>query len=122
MNLHGIASGAIGAVNPFVSAQISKSTGYTTASDGSRTPAYAAAVTQKVQQQALTQKELEHMSGMNVQGVMCKAYVKGQWYGVDRKAGDGGDLFVIGADTWLVVEVLEVWPDWSAVVLNKQLT
>lgn len=120
MNLHNIAAPAIGSVNPFVPAQISKSGGYTTTPDGSRVPAYAAPVTQRVQKQALSSKELEHMDGLNIQGVLCKAFVNGNWYGVNRVAGQGGDKFVIGSDTWLVVEVLEVWPGWSSVALSLQ--
>lgn len=41
MNLHGIAAGAISAVNPFVDALLMISAGYDTAPSGQRTPRYA---------------------------------------------------------------------------------
>lgn len=41
MNLHGVVSGAIGAVNPFVPGTIQISTGYSTSASGKRVPSYA---------------------------------------------------------------------------------
>lgn len=129
MNLHGIVSGVIGTVNPFVPVTLQQSTGYTTASDGDRTPTYSAS-SQSVQVQALTAKEIQHLDGLNIQGVLRKAYLNGDWRGVYRATNQGGDLMQFAAvagvpaslqgTTWKVVQVFETWPDWCALAIQLQ--
>lgn len=121
MDLHAAVSGAIGAVNPFVSAQYLKSTGTTTNPDGSRTPSYAAPVDVSIQKQELSFKELQQVQNLNLQGIMRSIYMEGAAYGVYRVAGTGGDKFVIGDQTWLVVAVPELWPDWCKVIVQLQV-
>lgn len=121
MNLHGIAAGAVGAVNPFIPAAIRQSTGYTTQADGERVPSYADPVSVMLQRQDLSSRDLRQIEGLNIQGITCAAYVRGNWYGVDRGNGQGGDLFDFNGQTWLVVAVLEAWPDWCKVALCLQL-
>ena len=121
MDLHGIVSGAIGTVNPFIPALAYQSTGYTTAGDGSRAPGYAAPVTLSIQKQELSFKDLQHVDGLNIQGVMCSVYLPGQIYGVDRGTAGGGDKFTFSGQTWLVVSVIEQWPDWCRVILCLQV-
>ncbi|WP_233343478.1 hypothetical protein [Burkholderia cepacia] len=129
MNLHGIVSGVIGTVNPFVPVTLQQSTGYTTALDGERTPTYATSP-QSVQVQALTAKEIQHLDGLNIQGVLRKAYLNGDWRGVYRATNQGGDLLQFAAvagvsaslqgTTWKVVQVFETWPDWCALAIQLQ--
>lgn len=121
MNLHGLAGRAIGVVNPPISAQVSQSTGYTTAANGDQAPAYAAPITLTVQKQELSFKDLQHVDGLNIQGELCSVYLSGQIYGIDRGTAKGGDLFVFGGATWLVVAIPEQWPDWCRVILCKQV-
>jgi len=129
MNLHGIVSGVIGTVNPFVPVTLQQSTGYTTAPDGGRTPTYSASPL-TVQVQALTAKEIQHLDGLNIQGVLRKAYLNGDWRGVYRATNQGGDLMQFAAvagvpaslqgTTWKVVQVFETWPDWCALAIQLQ--
>ena len=121
MNLHGIVSGAIGTVNPFIPAQAYQSSGYTTAADGSRVSSYATAVPLSIQKQELSFKDLQHVDGLNLQGIMCSVYLTGQIYGVDRGTAGGGDKFTFNGQTWLVVSVVEQWPDWCRVILCLQV-
>ena len=99
MNLHGIVAPAIAAVNPFVLATLKRSTGYTTADDGTRTPRYTDAPDISVQVQALSYSDLQQT---------------------------GGDLFVFPVGTlpegttWLVAYVLEEWADWYKVAITLQ--
>lgn len=120
MNLHGIAAGVIGAVNPMITAIWRKSNGYTKTADFQQVPAYIDAPGTRVQMQGLSAKELQHLNSLNIQGVMRAIHVNGEVQGVARERGQGGDLFVIGAETWLVVQVLETWPDWSRVAVCLQ--
>lgn len=121
MDLHSIAAGAIGAVNPFVSAQYWKATGATTNPDGSRVATYAAPVTVSIQMQELSFKELQQAQNLNLQGIVRTAYLKGSAYGVNRVAGTGGDKIVFQGQTWLVVAVPESWPDWCKVMVQLQV-
>lgn len=120
MNLHGIVSGAIGAVNPFVPGAMRVSTGYTTSASGKRTPTYSDTPV-SVQLQALGYKDLQQIDGLNMQGVVKAAYVNGNFNGVNRPKNQGGDLLVVGTDTWLIVQPLEEWPGWCKFVVNLQV-
>lgn len=120
MNLQQIATGVISAVNPTVAATVQMSTGYTTSADGTRTPTYSAQAAQ-VQVQALSGKELALLSGLNIQGVLRKIYLNGDWEGLVRPAGKGGDLVTLPDGTvWLIVQVLEHWPDWTSAAIALQ--
>ncbi|MGF6806289.1 hypothetical protein OKW30_001415 [Paraburkholderia sp. Clong3] len=130
MNLHNIVSGAIGTINPFVEVTLKRSTGYATAADGKRTPDYSESG-ETVQVQALSAAELQQLDGLNIQGVLRKAYLNGDWRGVYRRDNQGGDLFVFAlADsvpqslqgtTWKVVQVMETWADWCALAIQLQM-
>ena len=121
MNLHGIVSGAIGSINPFIGGTMQISTGYTTSPSGKRTPTYSTLAV-SVQLQTQTYRDLQQTDGLNIQGVVKSAYVKGNFNGVNRPKRQGGDLLIIGSDTWLIVQPLEEWPDWCKFVVALQVT
>ena len=121
MNLHGIAVGYVAAINPMITAMLTANAGSTTAPDGSRVPAYADPVPVQCQVQSLTYNDLQQLDGLNIQGVKRAIYLPGQWDGVIRADQRGGDTLTMpNGDTYLVVLVLEQWPDWCklAVVLQ----
>ncbi len=120
MNLHGIASTAISGVNPFILAQIKHSSGtYVTGADGKRTPNYVSGNVM-VQMQPITTGDVKHLAALNIQGVHAAIYVNGNYNAVVRSQGFGGDIVTIGVLTYLVVAVLESWPDWSKLALTLQ--
>lgn len=124
MNLHGIVSGVVAAVNPLVPGTIRVSTGSTTAADGTRTPTYAAPVTVPMQVQPLTKGEIEHLDGLNIQSTGRGIYVNGHVDGLVRATNKGGDLITLtdgpNAGVWLVVAVLEAWADWTKCAVTLQ--
>lgn len=121
MNLHNIVSGAIGAINPFQTANVRYSNGYSTLGDGSQVPSYTDVDNVPVQVQALTAKELQHLATLNIQGVMKALYLNGNSQGVVRPLGQGGDLFTLVSGTWLVTTVLETWDTgWCKVAVTLQ--
>lgn len=121
MNLHNIVSGAIGAVNPSIAVVIKQSMGYTTNPDGSQVPAYT--TTQATgQRQSLSGGDICRLNNLNIQGVTCKIYLNGNYEGVFRVLGKGGDLIIFGGQTYLVSAVLERWNDWCALALTLQVT
>ncbi|EUL75697.1 hypothetical protein P831_04273 [Klebsiella aerogenes UCI 28] len=75
-----------------------------------------------VQKQALSQADIRHMDNLNIQGILVNIWTNGNWCGLDRDKQQGGDKFVIGDETWLVVAVPEIWPDWTRVIACQQLT
>jgi hypothetical protein len=123
VNLHGMVSGAIAIVNPFVPVSYQASTGSTTLEDGTRVPAYAAPVTVSAQVQALTYQDLLKLGGLNIQGVRSKLYVSGSMNGIVRGAHKGGDLVTMAdGSVWLVAIVLEDWPDWTSLAITLQVS
>ena len=126
MNLHGIVAPYVAAVNPWTFGSYQESNGYTTDSTFKRVPAYAPAVAVAVQRQALTYKDLMQLDGLNLNGEKAAIYVSGDWRGVDRPAGRGGDLINMQDGTvWIVAQVLENWfstDGWAKLACTKQLS
>jgi hypothetical protein len=120
MNLHGLASGVIGAVNPNIKATVIRSDGYTTAPSGKRTPNTVTTPNVDVQVQGVAAKELQHLNSLNIQGVLRSVHMNGDWRGIQRATGSGGDSLQFNNQTWLVVWVYETWPDWSRVIVAMQ--
>lgn len=123
MNLHAIASGAVAAVNPFIAAIWKQNAGtYTTAADGTRTPAYQPDQAISLQVQALTARDIEHLDSLNIQNVTRKAWANGNVQAANRATGQGGDLIVFNGLTWLVSIVFETWDadGWCSVGLTLQ--
>jgi hypothetical protein len=121
MNLHAIVAGAIGIVNPFIMVTIRRSTGYTTAPDGSRQPTHET-LSGPAQVQDLSSDQLSMLSdaGFNIQGARKNVYINGSWSGVVRADEAGGDVFLFGGAEWLVTMVSEQWPDWCKVIVTMQ--
>lgn len=126
INVRGIANASIQPVNPNIEAEYLASTGYTTGASGRRTPTYAAAVDVLVQVQKLDAKRLEHVEGLNLQGVFRNVRMWGNTQGAVRVSARGGDVLhfpeVPGGPVrvWLVVQVFETWPEWCSVAVTLQ--
>jgi hypothetical protein len=125
MNLHAIVSGAIGAVNPPMAGSLKRSAGYTTDANYSQVPIYEYAENLMFQVQALTWKDLQQLSGINIEGEQRAMYVNGQMQGVSRPGAQGGDLVTLCNGTvWLVTKVLEDWSYtdcWCKVAVTRQM-
>jgi hypothetical protein len=62
------------------------------------------------------------MNDMNMTGIHRKVWCDTILSGGDRLDGTGGDLLTLPDGTiWLVVEVVEAWPDWCSALLQKQV-
>lgn len=120
MNLHNIVSGAIGSVNPFIPVTVQKSTGYTEDANYNQVPTYTTIQTTG-QVQMLTSTDLRLFASLNIQNVEQAVYLNGNFEGVFRVLGKGGDLLQFNGYTYLVTAVLERWPDWCKVGVTMQL-
>jgi hypothetical protein len=124
MNLHGIASPYVGAVNPLIPVFVLVSTGSTTAADFSRAPSFASPIQVLGEVQPITTRDLAQIEGINLGGVRWKIYLNGEVNSIVRPESKGGDLIVIPtgahAGTWLVVQVLEQFPDWVCAAIVQQ--
>lgn len=121
MNLHGAASRAIASVNPMIAGTVYTSTnqGTVTLPGGKRYPILTA-YPQKLQVQAISEKELLHLDALNIGGVLRKVYLFHDWNSVNRITQAGGDLMTFSGQLWLVKHVFETWPDWSSVAVVLQ--
>jgi hypothetical protein len=121
MNLRNIANGATCAVNPNVLATIQQSAGYETRDDGTQAPKYNTITGVKAQVQEMTSGDIKRMESLNIQNVQQKVYLNGNFEGVFRVLGKGGDLLIIGGRVYLITIVFERWPDWCSVGVTMQL-
>ena len=119
MNLHATASAAVSAINPMAQVTQQQSGPYTTAADGTRTPTYTS-TTFAAQVQPLSQRDLEHLDGLNIQGTMRSIHLTGIAAANVRVGQKGGDLFTFGGQVWLAVQVMEQWDTWCRVAVQLQ--
>lgn len=120
MDLRGIANRTVTTVNPDVSVTVRVSTGYTIGAGRKQAPTYAADVVGVAQVQALSGRDLRQIDGLNLQGTLKSIYLRGKLAGVVRPDGVGGDLIQHDGHWWLVVHILENWPDWTKAVICLQ--
>lgn len=122
MDLRGIANGVTTTVNPNETVTVLRSTGFTTGAGAKQVPSYAAPVSGPGQIQALDADDIKQLDGLNIQGTIRAIYLRGTLAGVVRPNQTGGDLVKRKNDceTWLVVKVLESWPDWTKAAICLQ--
>ncbi|CAH0298507.1 hypothetical protein SRABI106_03707 [Rahnella aquatilis] len=121
MNLHQMASGLIGQVNPFIDANVKVFLGEAEDAAGKLTASYDdTPVTGQLQ--PLEWQDLKQLDGLNITGAQKKFYVNGFFSAVSRITQNGGDLIIIGSEVWMIKTVLEDWPDWSSLALQRQVT
>lgn len=122
MNLHKIANSAIRRVNPNIPAILKKYAGETIGAGRKPVPSYLPDQDVTIQLQPLSKEDLQHIDGMNLQGLIKAIYVNGNYFSVQREMEQGGDIFVINGEEWLVVAPVELWPDWCRLVVNLQVS
>ncbi|MEX9215660.1 hypothetical protein AB7W40_09995 [Providencia rettgeri] len=120
MNLRNIANTLTQGINPNLTIIGRRYKGYATGEGRRQIPEYYPDEQVVAQIQPLSDGELRHIDGLNLQGVVKCLYINGDYYGVNRTLKKGGDLFIINGDTWLVVDPIELWADWSRVIICLQ--
>ena len=124
MDLRGLANGVTSTINPNETVTVLRSTGFTIGAGAKQIPSFAAPVTGPAQVQALDANDIKQLDGLNIQGTIRAIYLRGTLAGVVRPNQTGGDIVKRKNETesWLVVKVLESWPDWTkaAIVLQGQ--
>ncbi len=120
MNLRGVANGLTSAINPNILGTVMQSTGYTTGPDFKQIPSYTN-YSATLQVQALSTKELQQLDSLNVQGNIRKVILNGDWNGIVRPGGTGGDLMTFKGQNWKIALVIEQWPDWTSCAVVQQL-
>lgn len=122
MDLRGIANGVTATVNPNETVTVLRSTGFTVGAGAKQVPSYAAPVTGPGQIQALDADDIKQLDGLNIQGTIRAIYLRGTLAGVVRPNQTGGDIVKRKNDseTWLVVKILEQWPDWTKAAICLQ--
>lgn len=122
MNLHKIANSAIRRVNPNISAVLKKFAGETIGSGRKPVPSYLPDQNVTIQLQPISRGDMQHVDGLNIQGLAKVIYVNGNYFSVQREMEQGGDIFVINGEQWLVVEPVELWPDWCRLIAVLQVS
>lgn len=126
INVRAAANAAIQVVNPNITATFYRSTGFTINAAKKQVPSYAAGTSVAIQAQAVSARDLKHLEGLNIEGVIRSVHMWGNTQGVVRPSQQGGDLLYFRdvptgtLRVWKVVKVVETWPDWSHVIVNMQ--
>lgn len=125
MNLRQIANNAITSINPNITSTLRKYAGEGIGAGRKPVPKYYPDQQVTIQLQPVPRGEMQHVDGLNVAGLAKIIYVNGNYFSVNRALEKGGDLFEFeyaGAkQTWLVVEPVELWPDWCRLLCVLQL-
>lgn len=120
MDLRGLANSVTSTINPNETVTVLRSTGFTIGAGAKQIPSFAAPVTGPAQVQALDANDIRQLDGLNIQGTIRAIYLRGTLAGVVRPNQTGGDIVQRGAQNWLVVKVLESWPDWTKAAICLQ--
>lgn len=122
MDFRGICNTATSTINPNETVTVLRSTGYTIGAGAKQIPTFAAPATGSAQVQALDANDIEQLDGLNIQGTIRAIYLRGSLAGVVRPNQTGGDIVKRKneTETWLVVKVLESWPDWTKAAICLQ--
>jgi len=121
MNLHEIASTAISAINPSISAVLKKSDGYTIDANGTQQPTYID-YNVKIRSHATSESDLRHIESLNLSGILRRVYISGQLHNINRLESSGGDLLIFDEKTWLIVHIIEQWGKWCSAIIQLQVT
>ena len=125
INLRAVANSITSTINPNIPAVLKRSTGYTTDDAGVRVNAF----TEQnivIQSQSMTSKELQLVESLGLQGYTRAVHLNGNIEGLRRHVEQGADILMFKQHDdsepmdWLVVQVMESWPNWCRVLLCRQ--
>lgn len=126
INVRVAANAAVQVVNPDLTGTFYASTGFAINAAKKQVPSFAAGINVPMQVQAVDARELRHLEGLNIEGLVRSVHMFGDTQGVVRVAQRGGDLLYF-KDTptgtlrvWKVVKVMETWDTWCRVIVNMQ--
>lgn len=122
MNLRQIANNAITSINPNIPAILKKYAGETIGPGRKPIPSYLPDQHVTIQLQPISRGDMQHIDGLNIQGLAKVICVNGNYFSVQRELEQGGDIFVINGEQWLVVEPIELWPDWCRLIAVLQVS
>ncbi len=122
MNLRQIANNAITSINPNIPAILKKYAGEAIGPGRKPVPSYLPDQNVTIQLQPISRGDMQHVDGLNIQGLAKVIYVNGNYFSVQRELEQGGDIFVINGEQWLVVEPIELWPDWCRLIAVLQVS
>lgn len=114
LNLHALARPFVTMVNPEVTVIILESAGFAVV-DYEQRPAWRPAVAVQAQAQPVADKTLQFLVQQRQNTIWHDFYLPGEWHGLNRAQGKGGDLLYWAGFEWQVDQVLERWPGWCKV-------
>lgn len=120
-DLFGIATGALGGVNPMRPALLRVSTGPAIGRDYAASSAYADHAVM-IDVQAMATTELTQVRTISQQNDVRAVYARGVLHALDRPLQVGGDRLVFDGSEWLITKILEEWgtDDWCKILVTRQ--
>lgn len=125
INLRVMANSVTSVINPNIPAVLKRSIGYVTDDAGVRVNTF---MEQNIviQSQSMTSKELQLVESLGLQGYTRAVHLNGNIEGLRRHVEQGADILTFKQHDdaepmdWLVVQVMESWPNWCRVLLCRQ--
>ena len=123
MNLNKLVSGIIGSVTPLEEVHIFRCTGQAN-NRGVVTPIYAPVVTIMSEVQSVSDEVLKLIDRVGMNSKTLHFYLNGDWRGVFRPDGTGGDMIHARDQWWLITAVPEDYSraGWVCVRGTVQMT
>ena len=120
MNIRAHANRLTSTINRNTIVVLYKANGYTIGEGRRQIPKYEKAADYRAQVQALDSVDLKQLDGLNIQGTIRAIYLYPGVSGAYSPNGSGGDLIKYNGQNWLVVRVLESWPEFTKAAIVLQ--
>jgi len=120
MDLYDCVESLIDVVSPYRIVTLLRSSDYTIGTGHRQTPTYSTPISVSAQIQSIDSKELSQLDGLNLQNITKVIYIHGLLSGVIREDVKGGDIIQFDSHKWLIVKVLELWPEWTKAIIVMQ--
>ncbi len=123
VQLRAAVRGVINTFNPDIPIVILVSDGYTIGTGRIQVPSFIAPQPAIAQVQPTSTDELKHVNNYNASSIYYDCYIDGDWNGLNRHDGQGGDLLYFYGFEWLVHSVPEKYAppsNWTKVRVIQQ--
>jgi hypothetical protein len=120
INVAKLAQGAIQSILPDRSATLKKWNGAAKNADGERVATFTSS-TIKCQIQDLSSNQLSYANSIGLQGELRNVYsLAPNLLVAQSQGGSGGDMLNFDGKDWLVVSLLESYPTYCKVIVQRQ--
>lgn len=120
MNLHAIASAALGGLSPKINAELLLFISSDTDEYGKAQKQYSEPIKIQLTRQRTKPTELKHLNMVETSTEYWNFWIDGYKPKPTIRGLTGGDLIIMNGQTYVIHEVIEEFQDWCQVIGTKQ--